>query len=230
MISLASKKCSQHCFHLRFLHSHFLSFQSLWNQPSSILTFCFWIVHETPTFITCYDLFKTFLSSWIISTNWTDDAAHWCFRSGINKWAHTSFFFKSSTNILCTVSLLIPVISSHIRTLKVWSLAKHFWTTSIDSSNLEDEGRPFHSSSNDSHSSLNLLCHSITLALDKHSSPYALFNISNVSVAVFFHLTQNLIAALCSILKPWTQQKTDFTKSTVFLICINQTSWNLHIT
>jgi hypothetical protein len=36
------------------------------------------------------------------------------------------FFFKSSTYILCTVCLLIPAISSNIRTLKVRSSAKHF--------------------------------------------------------------------------------------------------------
>jgi hypothetical protein len=36
------------------------------------------------------------------------------------------FFFKYLTNILRTVSLLILVISSNSRTLKVRSLAKHF--------------------------------------------------------------------------------------------------------
>jgi hypothetical protein len=40
-----------------------------------------------------------------------------------------------------------------------------------------------------------LLCH-YTLVLEKPSSPYALFNISDVSVAVFFNFTQKLIAAL----------------------------------
>jgi hypothetical protein len=65
-------------------------------------------------------------------------------------------FFKSSTNILRTVSQLIPLISSNIRTLKVRPSAKHFWVTSVDSSVLEVEGRPFRwSSCNDSHSSLN---------------------------------------------------------------------------
>jgi hypothetical protein len=41
-----------------------------------------------------------------------------------------------------------------------------------------------------------LLCYSNTYRLDKHSSSYAHFNISNISVPVFFDLTQNLIAAL----------------------------------
>jgi hypothetical protein len=57
-------------------------------------------------------------------------------------------------------------------------------------------------SCNDSHPSLNILCHSNTFVLNKYCSLYALSNISNVSVAVFFNFTQKLIAALCSILKP----------------------------
>jgi hypothetical protein len=72
--------------------------------------------------------------------------------------------------------------------------------------------------------------HSNTLVLDKHSSPYALFNISNVSVAVFFNFTQNY---RCS----WfhfetfdtTKKEKNFTKTTVILIGINQTSLKLHI-
>jgi hypothetical protein len=48
---------------------------------------------------------------------------------------------------------------------------------------------------------LKLLCPSNTLVLDKHSSQYALFNVSNVSVTALINFTQNLIAALCSILK-----------------------------
>jgi hypothetical protein len=40
------------------------------------------------------------------------------------------------------------------------------------------------------------LCHWNTCVLDKHSSSYALFSISNVSVPAFFNFTHNLIAAL----------------------------------
>jgi hypothetical protein len=94
------------------------------------------------------------------------------------------------------------VISSNIRTPKVRSSAKHFVMTSVDSSVLEVEGLPSRSSSGyDSRPAWNLLYHSNTLVLDKHSSPYTLFNISNVSAAVSFNFTQNLIDALCPILK-----------------------------
>jgi hypothetical protein len=118
------------------------------------------------------------------------------------------FFFRSSTNILRTVFLLMPVISSNIRTLKIRSSAKHCWMTSVDSSVLEVKGQPLRSSScNDSHPSLNLLCHSDTLDLYQRSPPYARFNNSNESVAVFFNFTQKLVAALCSILKPSTWRK-----------------------
>jgi hypothetical protein len=53
---------------------------------------------------------------------------------------HTLFPFS---NILRTVSLLIPAIPSNILTLRVRSPAKHFSKTSVDSSVLEVEGRPF---------------------------------------------------------------------------------------
>jgi hypothetical protein len=46
-----------------------------------------------------------------------------------------------------------------------------------------------------------------TLVLDKQSSPYALFYISDISVIVFFNSTENLKSALGSILKPSTQRK-----------------------
>jgi hypothetical protein len=155
------KKCSQHCFHLRFLHSHILSFWFLWTQPSCTLTFCFWIVHETPTFIIHYNLFKTFLSSSIISTNWTDVAAHWCFWSSINKWGpnkHTLFSFLNlrliSYILFLYWSLSFLLTSKHS---KVWSSAKHFWMTSVGSSILEVEGWPFCLSSySNSRPSLNL--------------------------------------------------------------------------
>jgi hypothetical protein len=71
---------------------------------------------------------------------------------------------------------------------------------------------------------LNLLRHSNTLVLDKHSPLYALFNISNVSVAIFFNSTQNLIAELCSILKLQHDKKINFTKTTEILMCLNQTT------
>jgi hypothetical protein len=38
-----------------------------------------------------------------------------------------------------------------------------------------------------------------TPVLNKHSSPYVYYNISNVSVSVFSNFTQNLIAPLCAI-------------------------------
>jgi hypothetical protein len=41
------------------------------------------------------------------------------------------------------------------------------------------------------YASMNILYHSNILVFDKHSSPYILFNISNVLVAVFFNFTQN---------------------------------------
>jgi hypothetical protein len=76
------------------------------------------------------------------------------------------------SNILHTVSLLIPVIPSNMRTLKVQSSATHFRMTSVDSSVPEIEGWPLLSSScNDCRPSLNVLCHSNTPVLDKHSSP-----------------------------------------------------------
>jgi hypothetical protein len=71
--------------------------------------------------------------------------------------------------------------------------------TTIDPSVPEVDGWPFRSMScNDSCPSLILLRHSNTFVLDKQ---YALFNISYVSIAVYFKFTQNVIAALHSILK-----------------------------
>jgi hypothetical protein len=50
------------------------------------------------------------------------------------------------------------------------------------------------------------------------------FNTDKVLEAVFFNFTQNLITGLYSVLKPSTRRKTNFIKTTVILICINQTS------
>ena len=49
--------------------------------------------------------------------------------------------------------------------------------------------------------------HSNTLLRLRHSFPYAVCNNSRVSLGVFFNLKQNLMAALCSIIKIVTQQK-----------------------
>jgi hypothetical protein len=54
------------------------------------------------------------------------------------------------------------------------------------------------------HAHMRACTHTHTLVLDKHSSPHALFKISNVPVAVFFKLTWNIMASLCSILKTST--------------------------
>jgi hypothetical protein len=101
------------------LHSDVLFLDRTWNTNFH---------HPLQSFL------KKFISSSIISTNSTDDAARWYFWSGVNKWgtirAHNLFFLKSSTSILHTVSLLIPVISFNIRTLKFRSSVKYFWMTS----------------------------------------------------------------------------------------------------
>jgi hypothetical protein len=70
----------------------------------------------------------------------------------------------------------------------------------------------------------NLLCHSYTL-LDKHSSLYALFSISDGSVVVFLilHKTQSMLSV--TFLNLWNDKKPNFTKTTEILVCINQTSW-----
>jgi hypothetical protein len=43
-----------------------------------------------------------------------------------------------------------------------------------------------------------------TMFYFSNSLPYAHLNISEVSVAVYFHFAQNVLAAVCSILKPST--------------------------
>jgi hypothetical protein len=62
----------------------------------------------------------------------------------------------------------------------------------------------------------------------KYSPMCTVFNIWNVSVAVFFNFTENLITALFHFETFNMTKKTNFTKTTVILICINQTSWNLY--
>jgi hypothetical protein len=61
-----------------------------------------------------------------------------------------------------------------------------------------------------------------------HSSRYDLFNISNVSVAVFLNFVQNLSLPFVPFWNIQYDEKTNFTKTAV-IICINETSWNLHI-
>lgn len=64
------------------------------------------------------------------------------------------------------------------------------------------------STCNDFRPSLNLLCRSDTLILDEYTSFYALLNNPNFSVAVCLNFTQNLIASLCPVFKPWVLPKT----------------------
>jgi hypothetical protein len=40
------------------LHSYFLRFRFIWTQTSSTLTFCFWIMQETPNFFARYNPFS----------------------------------------------------------------------------------------------------------------------------------------------------------------------------
>jgi hypothetical protein len=115
-------------------------------------------------------------------------------------------------SLYCSPSFLLTYEHS-----KVQSSAKHSCRTSIDCSVLEAERRPFSSSTpNDSHPSLNLLCHSNKFILNKLSSPYKLFNTcfhyTTSGRCTLFYTT--LIAALCSILKPLTRQKIETSDKT----------------
>jgi hypothetical protein len=58
-----------------------------------------------------------------------------------------------------------------------------------------------------------ILYHSYTLVLDKHSSPYAFFNIFNIPVGFFFEFKQNKMADLCSVLNLSTVTKSYHPKS-----------------
>jgi hypothetical protein len=134
------------------------------------------------------------------------------------------------TNISHTVSLLIPVIAYNIRTPEAWSSAKHFWMASVDSAVLEVERWPFHPSShNDFRPSLNLLRHSNTDVIDKYSSPYTFstFQTFQQLFSLILHKTKSLL--FVPFLNLWHDEKTNFTRMTVILICINRTSWNFHI-
>jgi hypothetical protein len=125
------KKCSQRCFHMLFLRSHFLSFGLLWTRnklPSDIF---FWDrIHETPTFTTFYNFFQNISIVINHSNNFNRRCCSLKFRIWRlqirNKMSTHFFLFKSATNILRTVSLLIHGISSNIRILKLRSSTKQF--------------------------------------------------------------------------------------------------------
>lgn len=107
----------------------------------------------------------------------------------------TLFLFS---NLRLTYFLvLIPVISSSIQTFNFDLRPNTFeWLASILVFRKLKDSLSVHG-----------LVTTLALLWTSRSSPYALFNVSNFPVPVFFNFTQNWIAALCSILLPSTLRK-----------------------
>jgi hypothetical protein len=104
------KKGIQHCFHLQFLHSHFMSCLFPWTQASCALTFGSWIVNETPTFITLYNPFSKYFYRHQSFQQFQQTMQPVDFFDPALTNEEHRFLFKSSTHILRTVSLSISII------------------------------------------------------------------------------------------------------------------------
>jgi len=128
---------------------------------------------------------------------------------------HTLFMLKLSWRICLTLSLSTPVISDTALIVKRRSCRTSLPIFSMFASVFADNGLPVRMSSLvSSRPSLNRLNHSNTCVRDKQSSPYTCCNITNVSLADFPSLKQNLMLTRCSFCTLNIFRRTDKTSTT----------------
>jgi hypothetical protein len=173
--------------HRRVLQPYFLSFRSLWTRPSSTFGCGPHMTHQH-SLPDCHQPLE-YIQQKTQRVHLLDPAS-------------TNDNFKSSSDISRLASVFIPVTApTSTRTLTARPSAEHFRVTSAHSSVLQDEERPFPSSSSNGSCRP---CHSAALVPWSQSSPYTVLNFSEVA---FCNLTKWKLWSLNGSATPTRRKK-----------------------